>query len=79
ETLQRIVSTLASKNDEIHNFIDMLNETIKNVQVNSSNAISELDEEFDGLFSVLDEMKGSMTSTIQQEEAHKIQTLQVKL
>ncbi|NWR73629.1 FSD1L protein, partial [Centropus unirufus] len=79
ETLQRIVSTLANKNDEIHNFIDMLNHTIKSVQVNSSNAISELDEEFDGLYSILDEMKGSMASTIQQEEARKIQTLQDQL
>ncbi|NXY43508.1 FSD1L protein, partial [Ceuthmochares aereus] len=79
ETLQRIVSTLANKNDEIHNFIDMLNHTIENVQVNSSNAISELDEEFDGLYSVLDEMKGSMASAIQQEEACKIQALQDQL
>jgi len=46
-------------------------------QVNSSNAISELDEEFDGLYSVLHEMKGSMASAIQQEEACKIQALQV--
>lgn len=46
-------------------------------QVNSSNAISELDEEFDGLYSVLHEMKGSMANTIQQEEARKIQALQV--
>ncbi|XP_009563006.2 FSD1-like protein isoform X1 [Cuculus canorus] len=79
ETLQRIVSTLANKNDEIHNFIDMLNHTIENVQVNSSNAISELDEEFDGLYSILDEMKGNMASTIQQEEARKIQALQDQL
>ncbi|XP_071311831.1 FSD1-like protein isoform X4 [Agelaius tricolor] len=79
ETLQRIVSTLVNKNDEIHNFIDMLNHTISNVQVNSSNAISELDEEFDGLYSVLHEMKGSMANTIQQEEARKIQALQDQL
>ncbi|XP_071437661.1 FSD1-like protein [Pithys albifrons albifrons] len=78
ETLQRIVSTLVNKNDEIH-FIDMLNHTISNVQVNSSNAISELDEEFDGLYSVLHEMKGSMANTIQQEEARKIQALQDQL
>ncbi|NXX55167.1 FSD1L protein, partial [Scopus umbretta] len=76
ETLQRIVSTLAIKNDEIHHFIDMLNHTMTNVQINSSNAISELDEEFDGLYSILDEMKGSMANTIQQEEARKIQVLQ---
>ncbi|NXK49637.1 FSD1L protein, partial [Chauna torquata] len=79
ETLQRIVSTLANKNDEIHNFIDMLNQTIKNVQINSSNVISELDEEFDGLYSVLDEMKASMANTIQQEKARKIQALQNQL
>ncbi|NXL54465.1 FSD1L protein, partial [Podilymbus podiceps] len=79
ETLQRIVSTLANKNDEIHNFIDMLNYTIKNVQINSSNVISELDEEFDGLYSILDEMKGTMANTIQQEESRKIQALQDQL
>ncbi|NXR18342.1 FSD1L protein, partial [Cinclus mexicanus] len=79
ETLQRIVSTLVNKNDEIHNFIDMLNHTITNVQVNSSNAISELDEEFDGLYSILHEMKGSMANTIQQEEARKIQALKDQL
>ncbi|XP_031413291.1 FSD1-like protein [Meleagris gallopavo] len=79
ETLQRIISTLANKNDEIHNFIDMLNQTIQNVQINSSNVISELDDEFDALYSVLDEMKGSMASTIQQEQARKIQALQNQL
>ncbi|NXE29235.1 FSD1L protein, partial [Ardeotis kori] len=79
ETLQRIVSTLANKTDEIHNFIDMLKHTITNVQVNSSNAISELAEEFDGLYSILDEMKGSMANTIQQEEARKIQALEDQL
>ncbi|XP_042722242.1 FSD1-like protein isoform X1 [Lagopus leucura] len=79
ETLQRIISTLANKNDEIHNFIGMLNQTIQNVQINSSNVISELDDEFDALYSVLDEMKGSMASTIQQEQARKIQALQNQL
>ncbi|XP_061310974.1 FSD1-like protein isoform X1 [Pezoporus flaviventris] len=79
ETLQRIVSTLANKNDEIHNFIDILNYTIKNVQVNSSSAISELDEEFDRLYSVLYEMSGTMANTIRQEAAHKIQALQDQL
>ncbi|XP_037228671.1 FSD1-like protein isoform X5 [Falco rusticolus] len=79
EMLQKIVSTLASKNYEIHNFIDLLNHTIKNLQVNSSNVISELDEEFDGLYSILHEMKGSMASAIQQESMRKIQALQDQL
>ncbi|KAB0390603.1 hypothetical protein E2I00_002283, partial [Balaenoptera physalus] len=32
EALQRIISTLANKNDEIQNFIDTLNQTLKGVQ-----------------------------------------------
>lgn len=39
--------------------------------------IAELDEEFDGLYSILDEMKESMTNSIKQEQAHKTQELQV--
>ncbi|NXN27379.1 FSD1L protein, partial [Nycticryphes semicollaris] len=79
ESMQRIVSNLANKNGEIHNFIDMLKHTIENIQVNSSNAISELDEEFNGLYSVLDEMRGSMANTVHQEEARKIKMLQDQL
>ncbi|XP_014375089.1 FSD1-like protein isoform X2 [Alligator sinensis] len=79
EALQRIISTLANKNDEIQNFIDTLNHTLKGVQANSSNVIAELDEEFDGLYSILDEMKESMTNSIKQEQAHKTQELQNQL
>lgn len=79
EALQRIISTLANKNDEIQNFIDTLNHTLKGVQANSSNVIAELDEEFDGLYSILDEMKESMTNSIKQEQAHKSQELQNQL
>ncbi|KAM6391990.1 LOW QUALITY PROTEIN: FSD1-like protein [Rhynochetos jubatus] len=79
ETLKKIVSNLASKNDEIHSFIDTLNLKIRSIKVNSSHAVSELDEEFDSLYSVLCEMKGCMASTIQQEEAEKIQALQDQL
>lgn len=45
--------------------------------MNSSSAISELDEEFDRLYSVLYEMSGTMANTIRQEAAQKIQALQV--
>ncbi|KAM6391989.1 FSD1-like protein [Rhynochetos jubatus] len=79
ETLKKIVSNLASKNGEIHSFIDTLNLKIRSIKVNSSHAVSELDEEFDSLYSVLCEMKGCMASTIQQEEAEKIQALQDQL
>ncbi|KAL6080223.1 hypothetical protein STEG23_010344, partial [Scotinomys teguina] len=79
EALQRIISTLASKNDEIQNFIDTLNHTLKGVQENSSNILSELDEEFDSLYSILDDVKESMITSIKQEQAHKSQELQSQL
>nr|XP_020857865.1 FSD1-like protein isoform X1 [Phascolarctos cinereus] len=79
EALQRIITTLASKNDEIQNFIDTLNHTLKGVQANSSSILLELDEEFDGLYSILDEMKESMTNSIKQEQARKSQELQSQL
>ncbi|XP_012576940.1 PREDICTED: FSD1-like protein isoform X4 [Condylura cristata] len=79
EALQRIISTLANKNDEIQNFIDTLNQTLKGVQENSSNILSELDEEFDSLYSILDEVKESMMSSIKQEQARKSHELQSQL
>uniref|UniRef100_A0A8C6GIX0 Fibronectin type III and SPRY domain containing 1-like n=1 Tax=Mus spicilegus TaxID=10103 RepID=A0A8C6GIX0_MUSSI len=79
EALQRIISTLANKNDEIQNFIDTLNHTLKGVQENSSNILSELDEEFDSLYSILDDVKESMISTIKQEQVRKSQELQSQL
>ncbi|XP_036186019.1 FSD1-like protein isoform X5 [Myotis myotis] len=79
EALQRIISTLANKNDEIQNFIDTLNQTLKGVQENSSNILSELDEEFDSLYSILDEVKERMINSIKQEQARKSQELQSQL
>lgn len=48
-------------------------------QENSSNILSELDEEFDSLYSILDEVKESMINSIKQEQARKSQELQVRL
>lgn len=47
------------------------------LQANSSSVIAELDDEFDGLYSILYEMKESMMTNIKQEQAHKTQELQV--
>ncbi|XP_078532797.1 FSD1-like protein isoform X1 [Lissotriton helveticus] len=79
EALQRIISTLANKNDEIQNFIDTLNHSLKGVQTNSTKVLSDMDEEFDALYAILDEMKESMTNKIKQEQAHKSQELQNQL
>lgn len=47
-------------------------------QENSSNILSDLDEEFDSLYSILDEVKESMINSIKQEQARKSQELQVR-
>ncbi|XP_069782253.1 FSD1-like protein isoform X2 [Narcine bancroftii] len=79
EELQRIISTLASKDDEIQNFIETLNHTLKNVQVNTAKVLLDLDEEFGALQTTLDEIKDRMTSKIKQEQACKSQELQNQL
>lgn len=47
-------------------------------QVNSSQVVSDLEEEFDTLFSILEETKESMTNSIKQEQARKSHELQVR-
>lgn len=79
EALQRIITTLASKNEELHNFMETLNHSLAGLQVNSNQVVSDLEEEFDMLFSILDEMKESMTNTIKQEESRKSNELQNQL
>lgn len=54
-----------------------LNISVCRDQVNSSQVVSDLDEEFDTLFSILEETKESMTNTIKQEQARKSHELQV--
>ncbi|XP_031433651.1 FSD1-like protein isoform X2 [Clupea harengus] len=79
EALQRIITTLANKNEELHNFIETLSHSLAGVQVNSTQVVSDLEEEFDTLFSILDEMKESMTNTIKQEQVRKSHELQNQL
>uniref|UniRef100_A0A673KVC8 FSD1-like protein n=1 Tax=Sinocyclocheilus rhinocerous TaxID=307959 RepID=A0A673KVC8_9TELE len=71
-----IIATLANKNEELQNFIETLNHTLGRVQVNSTQVVSDLEEEFDTLYSILDEMKESMTNTIKQETVRKSHELQ---
>ncbi|XP_072879977.1 FSD1-like protein isoform X4 [Hemitrygon akajei] len=79
EELQRIISTLANKDDEIQNFIETLNHTLKNVQVNTAKVLLDLEQEFGALQATLNEMKDSMTNKIKQEQAYKSQELQNEL
>uniref|UniRef100_A0A8C1Y6P3 Fibronectin type III and SPRY domain containing 1-like n=1 Tax=Cyprinus carpio TaxID=7962 RepID=A0A8C1Y6P3_CYPCA len=77
--LSRIIATLANKNEELQNFIETLNHTLGRVQVNSTQVVSDLEEEFDTLYSILDEMKESMTNNIKQETVRKSHELQNQL
>uniref|UniRef100_A0A8C1ZME1 Fibronectin type III and SPRY domain containing 1-like n=1 Tax=Cyprinus carpio TaxID=7962 RepID=A0A8C1ZME1_CYPCA len=79
DALQRIIATLANKNEELQNFIETLNHTLGRVQVNSTQVVSDLEEEFDTLYSILDEMKESMTNNIKQETVRKSHELQNQL
>nr|XP_029511571.1 FSD1-like protein isoform X2 [Oncorhynchus nerka] len=72
EALQRIITTLANKNEDLHNFMETLSHSLAGVQV-----VSDLEEEFDRLFTILVEMKESMINTIKQEGAKKTQEIQV--
>ncbi|XP_032873754.1 FSD1-like protein isoform X4 [Amblyraja radiata] len=79
EELQRIISTLANKDDEIQNFIETLNHTLQNVQINTAKVLLDLEQEFGALQTTLDEMKDSMANKIKQEQAYKSQELQNQL
>ncbi len=48
-------------------------------QVNSTQVVSDLGEEFDTIYSILNEMKESMTNTIKQETVRKSHELQVTI
>ncbi|NXU58649.1 FSD1L protein, partial [Turnix velox] len=76
ESLAQLVTNLVHKNEEIRGFIVTLNHMIRNLQANSSNAIRALDEEFDCLYSILDDTKATMAGVIQKEETNKIVTLE---
>ncbi|XP_052380710.1 FSD1-like protein isoform X2 [Oncorhynchus keta] len=79
EALQRIITTLANKNEDVHNFMETLSHSLAGVQVNSTQVVSDLEEEFDRLFTILVEMKESMINTIKQEGAKKTQEIQNQL
>uniref|UniRef100_A0AAY4A2X5 FSD1-like protein n=1 Tax=Denticeps clupeoides TaxID=299321 RepID=A0AAY4A2X5_9TELE len=79
QPFDEIITTLANKNEELHNFIETLSHSLAGLQVNTTQVVSDLEEEFDTMFSILDEMKESMTNTIKQEQARKSHELQNQL
>eukprot|EP00058_Branchiostoma_floridae_P007190 XP_002592678.1 hypothetical protein BRAFLDRAFT_67112 [Branchiostoma floridae] len=72
EALSRIVTTLAAKSEEIQSFVEILEETAEKVEENGAQAKSDLQEEFDQLYAVMNEMRDAMTARIEEEQQSKM-------
>ncbi|XP_051757980.1 fibronectin type III and SPRY domain-containing protein 1 isoform X3 [Ctenopharyngodon idella] len=83
ESLRKIITTLALKNEEIQNFVCCLKQNLENLEVNNttnSNRVQEdLESEFSSLHAVLDELKEGMVTRIKQERASRTYELQSQL
>ncbi|KAM7388479.1 hypothetical protein PAMP_024650 [Pampus punctatissimus] len=79
ESLRKITHTLATKNEEISNFICSLKQSLDNLEANSSRVQEDLESEFTSLQSVLDDMKESMVTRIKQERASRTYEIQSQL
>ncbi|XP_029470366.1 fibronectin type III and SPRY domain-containing protein 1 [Rhinatrema bivittatum] len=79
ESLKKIITTLAVKNEEIQNFIYTLKQMLQNVEENSIKVQQDLEAEFQSLYSILDELKEGMVMKIKQERASRTYELQNQL
>ncbi|XP_054038194.1 fibronectin type III and SPRY domain-containing protein 1 isoform X1 [Rissa tridactyla] len=79
ESLRKIITTLAVKNEEIQNFIYSLKQMMQNVEANSSRAQEDLENEFQSLYALLDELKDQMLMKIKQDRASRTYELQAQL
>uniref|UniRef100_A0A4W4GSD7 Fibronectin type III and SPRY domain-containing protein 1 n=1 Tax=Electrophorus electricus TaxID=8005 RepID=A0A4W4GSD7_ELEEL len=79
ESLRKIVTTLALKNEEIQNFICCLKQSLQNLEANSVRVQEDLESEFSSLHAVLEELKDGMVTRIKQERASRTYELQNQL
>ncbi|XP_030640775.1 fibronectin type III and SPRY domain-containing protein 1 [Chanos chanos] len=79
ESLRKITTTLALKNEEIQNFICTLKQSLLNLEANSTRVQEDLESEFSSLHAVLDELKEGMVTRIKQERASRTYELQSQL
>ncbi|XP_065102804.1 fibronectin type III and SPRY domain-containing protein 1 isoform X1 [Paramisgurnus dabryanus] len=79
ESLRKIITTLALKNEEIQNFICCLKQNLQNLEANANRVQGDLDLEFSSLHAVLDELKEGMVTRIKQERASRTYELQNQL
>ncbi|XP_021100646.1 fibronectin type III and SPRY domain-containing protein 1 isoform X6 [Heterocephalus glaber] len=79
EALRKIITTLAVKNEEIQSFIYSLKQMLLNVEANSTKVQEDLEEEFQSLLSMLEELKEGMLMKIKQDRASRTYELQNQL
>ncbi|XP_016084887.1 fibronectin type III and SPRY domain-containing protein 1-like [Sinocyclocheilus grahami] len=79
ESLRKIITTLALKNEEIQNFICCLKQSLENLEVNSNRVQEDLESEFSSLHAVLDELKEGMVTRVKRERASRTYELQSQL
>ncbi|XP_034534218.1 FSD1-like protein [Notolabrus celidotus] len=78
EALCRIISTLSNKNEELHNFLEVVDNTLTGLQEESGKVLSELEGELEQLSSALDEKGAELRCIIQAERQRKEVELQVQ-
>ncbi|XP_028274227.1 FSD1-like protein isoform X2 [Parambassis ranga] len=79
EALHRIISTLANKNEELQNFLEMVDSTLTGLQEESCKVVSELEAELDQLRCALEEKGMELRDIITEEKQRKEAELQRQL
>ncbi|XP_031430463.1 fibronectin type III and SPRY domain-containing protein 1 [Clupea harengus] len=79
ESLRKIITTLALKNEEIQNFVCCLKQSLQNLEANSTRVQDDLESEFSSLHTVLNELKDGMLTRVKQERASRTYELQNQL
>ncbi|XP_034457466.1 FSD1-like protein [Hippoglossus hippoglossus] len=71
EALRRIISTLANKNKELHNFLETVDNTLTGLQEESCTVTSDLEAELEQLHSALNEKGEELRDAIKEETCRK--------
>ncbi|XP_069369820.1 FSD1-like protein isoform X2 [Paralichthys olivaceus] len=79
EALRRIISTLANKNKELHNFLETVDNTLTGLQEESCKVTSDLEAELEQLHSALNEKGEELRDAIKEERHRKEAELQKQL
>ncbi|XP_008324388.1 FSD1-like protein isoform X3 [Cynoglossus semilaevis] len=79
EALRRIISTLANKNEELHNFLEAVDSTLVGLQEDSCKVMTDLEAELEQLSCALHEKGEELRDIIKDEKCRKEAELQRQL